>query len=55
MLLRAGGDRLYFSAWFEDPDYREEVVVRSFATGAVAERIPGALMEMPDGQRWIRR
>ena len=49
------GDRLYFSAWFEDPDYREEVVVRSFATGAVAERIPGALMEMPDGQRWILR
>lgn len=47
------GDRLYFSQWFEDPDYREEVVVRSRATGAVLERIPGTLTEMPGGQRWI--
>ena len=47
------GDRLYFSTWSEDPDYREEVVVRSRATGRVVERIPGTLMDMPDGQRWI--
>ena len=45
--------KLYFSAWYEDPDYREEVVVRDAASGAVIERLPGALWRMPDGQMWI--
>lgn len=47
------GDRMYFSRWFEEPDYREEVVVRQYPTGEVLECIPGALMEMPDGRKWI--
>ena len=38
---------------YEDPDYREEVVVRDAASGAVIERRPGALWRMPDGQMWI--
>lgn len=51
-LFREGG-KLYFSAWEEDPEYREEILVRSMDTGAIVERIPGTLMSMPDGQRWI--
>ncbi len=47
------GDRLYFSRWYEDPDYREEVVVRRPEDGAVLERYRGSLNEMPDGQRWL--
>ena len=47
------GDKLYFSRWYEDPDYREEVVVRHFPHGEIRELIPGVLMEMPDGQKWI--
>lgn len=46
------GDRLYFSRWQEDPDYREESVVRDLTTGEVLEVRPGALMELPDGQVW---
>ena len=46
------GDRLYFSRWQEDPDYREESVVRDARTGAVLEIRPGTLMDLPDGQIW---
>ena len=47
------GDRLYFSRWYEDPDYREEVVVRRMPDGAVTEQYRGALNELPDGQQWV--
>lgn len=47
------GNRLYTSVWYEDPDYREEVLVRDFDTGEVLERIPGGLRSMPDGQNWL--
>ena len=47
------GEKLYFSSWQEEPEYREEILVRSMDTGEIIERIPGALMFMPDGQRWV--
>lgn len=47
------GERLVFSKWYEDPDYREEVVVRKYPTGEVLERANGTLMTMPDGQKWL--
>ena len=45
--------RLYFATWREEPEYQEEILVRSMDTGEIVERIPGTLMFMPDGQRWI--
>ena len=47
------GNKLYTSVWYEDPDYREEVLVRDYETGEVLERIPGNLYVMPDGQNWL--
>lgn len=47
------GDDLYFTRWFEDPDYREETVIRRWPTGEIVKVIPGTLMELPDGQRWV--
>lgn len=47
------GDKLYFSRWYEDPEYREEVVIRQYPGGEILEVISGSLFEMPDGQRWI--
>ncbi len=47
------GDRLYFSRWFEDPDYREEVVVRRFPDGAVLEQFRGTADRMHDGRLWL--
>lgn len=47
------GDRLLFSKWYEDPAYREELVVRRYPTGEVMERADGTLMTLPDGQRWL--
>jgi len=47
------GDRLYFSRWFEDPDYREEVVVRRLPEGKIIEQLRGSLLDLPDGGRWL--
>ena len=47
------GNRLYTSVRYEDPDYREEVLVRDYDTGEVLERIPGNFRQMPDGQKWL--
>lgn len=46
------GERLYFERWYEDPDYRTEVIVRDLS-GAIIEQRPGTAQQMPDGQRWI--
>jgi len=47
------GDDLYFSRWLEDPDYREEIVVRRFDTGQIVKQFPGTLDMMPGGQDWM--
>ena len=47
------GEMLYFSRWYEDPDYREEVVVRRMPDGRIVDQFRGALNEMPDGQHWL--
>ena len=46
------GNELYLSDWFEDPDYREETVVRDAETGAVLRRMPGDVLVMPNGELW---
>lgn len=48
-------DLLYFCRWYEDPDYREEIVVRKYPTGEIVEVIPGSWTQMPNGQVWILR
>ena len=47
------GNKLFFSTWYEDDDYREEVVVRDIADGRIIERMPGAVTVMPNGQPWL--
>ena len=47
------GDKLYFNIWYEDPDYREETLVRSLRDGAILERLPGDIRIMPNGERWL--
>ena len=48
-------DKLYFSEWHEDSDYREEINIREYPTGKLIEKISGAEMILPDGQSWILR
>ena len=47
------GDKLIFSKWYEDPDYREETIIRAYPTGEIIESKKGSIIEMPDGQKWI--
>lgn len=46
-------ERLYFSAWYEEPEYQEETIVRDKTTGEIIERTHGSMMLMPDGQMWV--
>lgn len=45
--------RMYFSRWFEDPDYREETLIRDFETGETLEVIRASLSMNEDGQWWM--
>ena len=49
------GDKLYFNIWYEDPDYREEMLVRALPDGRILERFPGDIRIMPNGERWLVR
>ena len=46
------GDRMYFSEWFEDPDYHEMTIVRDWNTGEEIERFDGMLVRMQNGDVW---
>ncbi len=46
-------EKLYFSAWYEDPEYREELIVRAVTSGEILERRAGSFTDMPDGQCWL--
>jgi len=46
------GDKLYTTVWYEDPDYREETVVRSAQDGTILDRYPGDIRIMPNGEKW---
>ena len=47
------GDKLYFSRWDEEPEYEEEIVIRQYPDGRILQVIPGNIMKMPDGQKWL--
>ncbi|MBQ4240534.1 MAG: hypothetical protein II672_05450, partial [Oscillospiraceae bacterium] len=47
------GNELYFSRWFEDPDYREETVIRDVNSGKIVSVFPGSMYVMPDGDKWF--
>jgi len=49
------GDKLYFTNWYEDPEYREETVVRALEDGYILERFPGDILIMPNGDKWHLR
>ena len=49
------GDKLYFTVWHEDPDYREETVMRSVLDGTILDRFPGDIRIMPNGKKWLVR
>lgn len=47
------GDLLFFSRWYEDPDYREETVTRSVEDGRIVSSDRASACLMPDGQKWV--
>lgn len=49
------GENLISSKWYEDPDYREELIIRKYPTGELVERHEGSLMQLPNGEKWLVR
>lgn len=45
-------NKLFFSTWYEDPDYRVETVVRDVKTGEILEKVNGDMQIMPNGEVW---
>lgn len=45
-------NELYFTVWYEDEDYREEVVVRDLQ-GNVIKRMDGTIHILPNGKKWL--
>lgn len=39
--------------WIEDPDYREEIIIRDYETNEVIERKDGFNVIMPNGEFWM--
>ena len=46
-------NRLYTTVWYEDPNYREEVLVRDYETGEVLERRGGFWCEEVLHSVWV--
>lgn len=51
-LLFRDGEDLYFSEWYEDPEYHENVIIRDLSTGKIKEKHPGYLIKLPNGVYW---
>ena len=49
------GEKLYCTVWYEDPDYREETIVRSLYNGMILDRFFGDIHIMPNGEKWLLR
>lgn len=47
------GNRLISSKWIEDPDYREEIIIRDYETTEITERKDGYAAGMPNGEIWM--
>lgn len=52
ILLFRDGEDLYFSEWYEDPEYHENIIIRDLTTGKVKDKFPGYLRRLPDGVFW---
>lgn len=48
-----GGDKLYFTEWWEDDDYHERMIVRDSLSGKIIEKTDGMMRLMPNGDVWM--
>lgn len=51
-LLFRDGEDLYFSEWYENPEYHENVIIRDLNSGVIKEKYKGYLCRMPNGVFW---
>ena len=52
-LFLINDNKLISSKWIEDPDYREEIIIRDYETAEIIERKDGYIAIMPNGESWM--
>ncbi len=45
-------DEWVFLRWYEEPDYKEEVIIRN-NRGEITKTISGGIFSSPSGETWI--
>lgn len=51
-LLFRDREDLYFSQWYENPEYGENVIIRDLNTGKIKDKFGGYLRKLPNGVYW---
>lgn len=52
-LVLINDKKLVSFKWYEDPDYREEIIIRDYETTEIIERKDGYVTIMPNGEIWM--
>lgn len=52
-VFAANNNKFICSKWYENPDYKEEIIIRSIPDGKIVDRKPGYSEIMPNGELWL--
>lgn len=52
-VFAVNNDKFICSKWFENPDYKEEIIIRSIPDGKIIDRKLGYSEIMPNGELWL--
>lgn len=52
-VFAVNNNKFICSKWFENPDYKEEIIIRSIPDGKIIDRKLGYSEIMPNGELWI--
>lgn len=52
-IYAVNNDKFICSKWIEDPEYREEIIIRNIFDGEITDRKPGYSEIMPNGELWL--
>lgn len=52
-IVTVNNDKFICSKWIEDPEYREEIIIRNIDNGEIIDRKLGYSEIMPNGELWL--
>lgn len=52
-IIAVNNDKFIFSKWIEEPEYREEIIIRNIDNDKIIHIKLGYLEKMPNGELWL--